>query len=127
MKAPLSINIVKQRIKKIFNRAFDFPHIDTEYKNTLSMVTMVCPIHGQQQKMIKALIYSKTGCVYCRRLKRTISMFMGKRFSNKEMISFYEFIKDNNIPIPADPTRVNYQKLATLYNKFRVVSGHRVI
>lgn len=64
-----------ERSKKIFSE-YDYSLV--EYINSKIKVKIICPEHGEFEKIPEAILYKHEGCPYCNNRKTTIDMFIAK-------------------------------------------------
>jgi len=44
---------------------YEYPYIHAEYKSTKSMITILCPVHGEHKVLAKSHIFMNSGCSKC--------------------------------------------------------------
>ena len=83
---------INEKISTIFEDSYKFPHIETEYVSTRSIITAICPIHGEFKVKLKDILTSKTGCQKCAPERSRLSRKHGQEESLKMMIKTYTTI-----------------------------------
>ena len=116
----LSIADAKSLVKSVHGNSFELPDFETEYKTNMSMVTIVCPIHGEAIVKFYGLTYSKTGCPKCSSLRAIISRKHDREYGLQEMVRFYTYIKSlSSKPLmPVFETIIHNAELHKLYVKY---------
>lgn len=125
MSVPLTLDIIKDRLKAIHGDSFDYPFIDKEFVgSTATKITVICPIHNVVKKRISELIHDKAGCPKCAGLRRSICRVTNSRKAQTEMNRFYIYIKAKYGFKPWEILiRPNYRDLALNYRRLRLDDG----
>lgn len=61
----LSIDTIKERIKRVHNDKYQYPYLTDEYKNSSSIITIICSHHGEFKQSITSHTVQKYGCQKC--------------------------------------------------------------
>ena len=85
-----------EEINSIHNHVFDFPYILKEYTGTDSVLTGICPIHGEFKTTFKYLYNDKKGCGKCRGKRSVFGRVYGKENGLIQMVKYYHQIRLEN-------------------------------
>ena len=124
----ITLAVLKERLTALFGTAFEYPFIDTEFKDLNSMITLRCPIHGDQQKRVNNLLYAQSGCRACGMLRQIISFHLNDEMKAwEEMLALYEYVRDPRSELGNVVHRFgrkpHYQNLDKLYRRFLLKRG----
>lgn len=106
LKKRLTYEQLIERIKRIHKDRYKYPYLKEEFKTTESIITIVCPKHGEFKTGIDNHIYSKTGCPLCNEshLERDISNIFteASRYYKPKWLgrqNFDFFLPEHNVAI----------------------------
>ena len=68
----ISLDEIKRRIKEKFGDKYFYPYIDSEYKDTKSKITVICPIHGESKQTVRSHL-NGYGCPMCANIQKALS------------------------------------------------------
>lgn len=82
------------KLNKRFRGSFVFPYFMDEYRDSRSLITAVCPIHGEFKSKYYRIL-GKSGCPHgaCMSKKKQLTTKHGKDVSFEMMVSYYLSVK----------------------------------
>lgn len=61
----IPLKIVLERIKENHGNKFLYPYIENEYKDSNSLITIICPVHGEFKQSVVSHTVQNFGCKKC--------------------------------------------------------------
>lgn len=104
-------------INAVWQDSFTFPFIEQEFKDTLSHITAVCPIHGSFSTTFSQLVHNKGGCGLCRSTRIGFCRIFGKEAALGKMIEMYADLRREKALIEADQANHPTATLLHIRNK----------
>lgn len=115
-----SVSEVSARLNEIHGDKYEFPYIESEFNDFKSIITLVCPIHGEVKVSIGSLLYSKCWCSKCKGFRIRLSIKYGREIANRELIKLYKYIGENRDKFDIhDMKQFDTDLIQTMYDNFR--------
>lgn len=123
-----TVETIAVKLRSVLGDSFTYPKLADEYKMLKSIITVVCPIHGDFNTSVSSLIHCKTLCPKCSQVRRLLSDRQNQKFAYLEMKRLYAFV---NKLSDAERKRIIrqhqarwYDQTVAFYNLFKLRSGH---
>jgi hypothetical protein len=91
---PITVSEARERLEALYKGLLTFPHLEEEFTNSRSNITVICPIHGSQMRLLNNVLNQQKGCMHCKNIRKTFQAYLGRKLTNNDMVELYTYIRD---------------------------------